>query len=261
MRAELGQPFLLGGTLIVRKPVETPDFTLEDVETFRALKRHCERSLQLAANQRPPHWLTPHLAHYAAAMGICRIMIDAKGRVVSGGVSPKEWTNDVMQIDRGVLEPADRLARSTLRKVIDAVRESDGAGTDLAPRSLLIPRPDCGRPLIAYVSPVASRHDDLSQPPPRQAAVAITILDLAFSPTIEPDILRSFGLTPSEVRIASLIGTGYSPRETANRLAIAESTVRTTLKLIYAKTGTSRQSEIAVLLGRLALISIRPAES
>lgn len=49
------------------------------------------------------------------------------------------------------------------------------------------------------------------------------------------------------------MGAGLPPREAASRLGITEETARTTLKRVFAKTGVSRQSELAVLLSRLVV--------
>lgn len=62
-----------------------------------------------------------------------------------------------------------------------------------------------------------------------------------------------FALAPAEARVAALIGSGLSPRQAAEQLGISEGTVRTTLKHVFGKTGVSRQSELAVLLTKLAL--------
>lgn len=64
-------------------------------------------------------------------------------------------------------------------------------------------------------------------------------------------LLRLFGLTAAEARLAAEVGSGVSPREAAGRLDIAESTARTTIKVVYEKLGIGRQSELARLVTRL----------
>ena len=66
-------------------------------------------------------------------------------------------------------------------------------------------------------------------------------------------VQRLFALAPAEARVATLIGSGLSPRQTAKNLGISEETVRTTLKRVFAKVGVSRLSELAVLLTKLTL--------
>jgi len=61
---------------------------------------------------------------------------------------------------------------------------------------------------------------------------------------------------PSNTAVATsetsaLVGAGLAPRQVGERLGIAEETARTALKRVFDKTGVSRQSELASLLGRL----------
>jgi PAS domain S-box-containing protein len=68
------------------------------------------------------------------------------------------------------------------------------------------------------------------------------------------DLVQSlFGLAPAEARVATLIGSGLSPRQTAEKLGISVGNVRTTLQHVFTKVGVSRQSELAVLLTKLTL--------
>jgi PAS domain S-box-containing protein len=64
---------------------------------------------------------------------------------------------------------------------------------------------------------------------------------------------RLFALAPAEARVAALIGAGLSPQQVAEQLGISDGNVRTTLKHVFKKVGISRQSELAVLLTKLAL--------
>lgn len=66
------------------------------------------------------------------------------------------------------------------------------------------------------------------------------------------DLLRLlFDLTPAEARLARLLAQGRTVAEAARESAIQPNTVRAHLKAIYAKTGFSGQSELAVTLSAL----------
>lgn len=56
------------------------------------------------------------------------------------------------------------------------------------------------------------------------------------------------GLTPTESSVANLLIEGYRPRDIAERLSIATTTVNFHLRNIFQKTATSRQSELIALL-------------
>jgi hypothetical protein len=51
-------------------------------------------------------------------------------------------------------------------------------------------------------------------------------------------------------------GIGAAPREAAASLGLTEETVRTVLKRVFAKTGVSRQAELAALVGRIGLRAV-----
>jgi DNA-binding CsgD family transcriptional regulator len=57
-------------------------------------------------------------------------------------------------------------------------------------------------------------------------------------------IARSFDLTPAELRVmVSIVDVGGVP-ETATALGVAESTVKTHLHRVFAKTGAGRQADL-----------------
>jgi DNA-binding CsgD family transcriptional regulator len=60
-----------------------------------------------------------------------------------------------------------------------------------------------------------------------------------------------YGLTPAERRLAVQLASGLSLRQSADRLGVSYQTARSQLKLVFAKTGTSRQAALVALLARL----------
>jgi DNA-binding CsgD family transcriptional regulator len=87
-----------------------------------------------------------------------------------------------------------------------------------------------------------------------QARGIVLAIDAENNGPPDPALIRDvLGLTLGEARVASLIGTGRSPREAAEKLGITEETARTTLKRVFSKVGVSRQGELAALLTRLIL--------
>ncbi|TFI56412.1 helix-turn-helix transcriptional regulator [Sphingomonas parva] len=68
-----------------------------------------------------------------------------------------------------------------------------------------------------------------------------------------PDIIAAlFDLTPAEARVARGIARGIAPADLARQLDVSPETIRSQLKRVYAKTSTRRQSELSLLLARLA---------
>lgn len=93
------------------------------------------------------------------------------------------------------------------------------------------------------------------------AAVFVTVWDGAAGPPVEA-VAAVFDLTAGEIRVAERLLTGRTPAEIAEDLALAMSTVRSHLASIFAKTGTSRQSDLARLATQLAapIGRVTPAE-
>jgi DNA-binding CsgD family transcriptional regulator len=51
-----------------------------------------------------------------------------------------------------------------------------------------------------------------------------------------------------------LVGSGLAPQDVADQLGITVGTIRSELKTIFAKVGISRQSELATVVARIALL-------
>ena len=67
-----------------------------------------------------------------------------------------------------------------------------------------------------------------------------------------------FGLTPAEARLVLHLMAGDSLRSSAAALGIGYETARTTLKIVFRKTGTCRQAELAIVTIR-AMAGLRNA--
>jgi DNA-binding CsgD family transcriptional regulator len=62
-----------------------------------------------------------------------------------------------------------------------------------------------------------------------------------------------FDLTEAEARVAREIAAGSSPDEIAGHSGVSVGTIRNQLKAVFAKTGSSRQCDLALLIGTLSL--------
>lgn len=63
-----------------------------------------------------------------------------------------------------------------------------------------------------------------------------------------------YRLTPAETRLALALCQGDAPAEAAQRLGVSVGTVRVQLRAIFAKTGTSRQTELVRTLAVLRVV-------
>jgi PAS domain S-box-containing protein len=127
-----------------------------------------------------------------------------------------------------------------------ALARLDAASPDKIVHSIPIPAADGHPPLIFHLLPMRGSLGS--------ALGILVVTTLAELGVPAEDLVQGlFALARAEARVAALIGSGLSPRQAAEQLGISEGTVRTTLKHVFEKTGVSRQSELAVLLTKLAL--------
>jgi DNA-binding CsgD family transcriptional regulator len=69
-------------------------------------------------------------------------------------------------------------------------------------------------------------------------------------------VAAAFDLTPGEARVAVATAHGASPDQIASQYAVSVHTVRSQLRAIFGKTGTSRQSELVSQLAALPMAAL-----
>ncbi len=106
------------------------------------------------------------------------------------------------------------------------------------------------RSVAAWVLPMQGADDDDFG---RAAIFIRSAVDL-FS---EDMFVSIFGATLGELRVLKLLLNGMSVEEVSAALSLSQNTVRTHVKSLFAKTGTTRQAELL----RLAAFSIAPASA
>lgn len=120
-----------------------------------------------------------------------------------------------------------------------------------------ITRPSGERPWLVTVVPIGSREPlRVGEAEPRAAVHIIDPMNRLSAPG---ERLRAmFGLSPAEQRLAVDLVHNLTLAEAAEHHGSALSTVRTQLLRLFAKTGTSRQSELVALLGRCLALPDSP---
>lgn len=154
---------------------------------------------------------------------------------------------------RGLLDDTDGLRRLgtsvaatdlhdavRLRVAIDHAASASEATTTI----VSLKRTGGRRPLIAAVTPCERAPMAPSDP----AAIAYVFnpdLDVALQ--LAP-VCAIHGLTRSESRLVALLAEGHSVTEAASAMRCKVPTVRTYLKQVFSKTGTSRQGDLIRLM-------------
>ncbi|MFT3805131.1 MAG: helix-turn-helix transcriptional regulator [Burkholderiaceae bacterium] len=183
------------------------------------------------------------------------ILIDAQQHVVASNRRGNELLcagSFVSVVDGRLACPDDASQRALL-----AALTAGSAGTDhghvvlQASKSVAVRR-GSARQLgvsLSVFTPFAAGAAD------GQALVLLTFENVPLaSLDLSANVMRCFGLTSAQARVAAELATGKTIKQIAFYLGVSVNTVRHHVKAIFAKTGTNRQVELVQMLGRLAQI-------
>ena len=140
------------------------------------------------------------------------------------------------------------------RLIASTIKPAQGACDNAVVR---IVRPN-GKPLMAFVMPVLGIQNYGIKTP---AALIVFIDPNERQNPADAILVAGYGLTSAEARVASILGSGLSLEKTANQIGIQYETARSHLKIIFQKMGIHRQTELAVILARIAMIGKNPTDT
>jgi DNA-binding CsgD family transcriptional regulator len=175
-------------------------------------------------------------------------LVDETDRLIHANESGRSMLDarDVLHLANGRLAAHGSGSQKALREVFDAAGSGDAA---VGTRGISIPlTARDGERYVAHVLPLTS--GARRQAGARYRAVAATFVHKAELKTQSPSelIAKTFDLTPSELRTLLAIVEVGGVAETAETLGVAESTIKTHLHRLFAKTGVSRQAELVKLV-------------
>ena len=174
------------------------------------------------------------------------LALDRLGFVLDANAAAQPIFDDEIFVRNRRLTVRDQYASAALDALADLMRTS--SDNDPLPVSSIAVQRRAKRPLVIRILPVAGP----ARTPFLGARVLLVISDLHDRPQPQASVLaETFGLTPAESRLASLLAMGISIEHAADRLGLSRATVRNQLKAVFTKTGTHRQSELVALLSQL----------
>lgn len=227
------------------------NFDRADKACLQRLIPHLERALETYAKLEQARSREMVLADTLERMSIGTVILDGTGAIMEAS----RMVEDIPQllINRGrlaisssqanaqfqalVREALDHRSRNGAASFIDALKvEGEESDLGLLVRSVECSdqtRGDVYPAVIVYVSQAATR---------RLASDQL--------------VGRIFGLSPTEARLAMHLANGMSLTEAAAALGLAESSVRTYSKYVFAKLGVSRQADLVrLVLNSVALLA------
>jgi DNA-binding CsgD family transcriptional regulator len=175
------------------------------------------------------------------AMRLPAIAIDQHGFVADVNTAADAVFDHNIKIKDRQLFVRDSDARTPLK---EAIVQLKGLAR-LAPfEPVIVPRTD-KLPVIVRIWPF----DGPAHQPGQEVRALLTLNALGPKPGPPAAILaKTFSLTPSEAKLASIVARGASTQIAARELKISPETARNQLKSVFTKTNTHRQSELVALL-------------
>lgn len=212
----------------------------KDIEMLNALYPHLARAGLMAAR------LGLERAAATAAtlqmIGLPAAVLTGSGRVLSTNALFEALPNLFMPVAFGRLAIANVGANRLFQQAVEATD-----ATQPMIRSIPIPETEGHRACIVHLVPLRRSAHDIF--PGGDLVVAVSALKksaLVPSPAV---LTGLFDLTPAEAKFASELVSRQSVKAASRAVGITESSGRTYLARIFAKTGTHRQTELVTLLG------------
>jgi DNA-binding CsgD family transcriptional regulator len=218
----------------------------------RLLVPHLRRSIliggQLEASGAKGEDLSKALDRLSAAA----VFVDSLGRVLHTNLAGRELSNRgaVMQVREGMLSFVKLEADTEFRSTLAASANGTHA---LGSRGIAIPLGNNdGHDFIAHVLPLTTMGKRTAAHIYKASAVVFIQRAGNDAPSQPALIARKYKLTPTELRVLiAIVEIGGVP-EIALSLGVAETTVKSHLASVFAKTGKTRQVDLAKLVASYA---------
>lgn len=244
---EDGRP--VASVAIYRRDGGAP-FRARDLILGDLLVPHLAQSYRLHAQVRESSALAEALDRLPTGV----ILLDSSCRPVLANRSAHYilGLDDGLSLDGSSLRAASPGDDSILEQLIGEAVATATTGKLPEGSVMAISRPSGSRAFPLMAAPLLSSGDDNAL---HDAVAVIFVSDLEASSVPRGDVLHSlYGLTHAEAELVELLCDGYSLEEAAEYRGVTMNTARSQLKQIFAKTNTSRQSELV----RLVLAGIAP---
>ena len=168
-------------------------------------------------------------------------LVDASCRIIHANTAGHDivGAGDILRSVNGKLVGRDAQVNQTLHKAL-------AGGGRIATEAACIALPMIGidgERYVAHLLPLTAAARSATGAAYKSVA-ALFVRKVAMEMAGSEIIARSFDLTPAEFRVmVSIVDVGGVP-ETAAALGVAESTVKTHLYRVFAKTGANRQADL-----------------
>lgn len=235
----------------INRRVGQPQFDSDDISRLDAFRPHLARAGLLGARWRLERLRAASEA--LALIGLPAAILDARGKVLAANAPIEKMNSHLVWLPRDRIALVDPTANALLRRAIGDI--GDPAATSV--RSFPA-KGAANDPVVFHLIPTTGGARDLFG-----GGFGVLVLTPVAAPAA-PDVALIqglFDLTAAEARVASGVAEGLSLDQIAERHGVALGTVRTQVKSVFAKTGSSRQSQLAALLAAQPRIPHEPPKT
>lgn len=232
-----------GDALVVNieRRYEHGPFSRAQAERLDLYRPHLSRAALLAARYTQARYETT--VGDLEALGLAAAAVSFKGRLLACNGSFLSLMPAMFQ------DAPSRLAvsHSQTHKRVHGYLEQAHIRSQGA--SIAFPAQDENPPAVIHLVPVQGSARDVFAH--AACLLVVTFLKTDRSPNVEL-VQGLFDLTPSEARVAEAIARGIGTRDVAAKSGVSDHTIRTQLRAVFLKTGTSKQAELAALLNGIS---------
>lgn len=184
-----------------------------------------------------------------AKLGLPAAALGTAGRLIAKNDLLDEVQGQIDIRARDQFHLASPAADALLAESLERIARKERKGV----ASIALPADKRSQPAVLHLIPIKRMAHDIF------ASTAALAVVTPLKPVTSPhtDVLGGlFDLSPAEDRVARALMSGISVQECAVNFGVSQETVRVQLKSIFAKTATSRQTELLQLLAATTSLPI-----
>lgn len=222
----------------------------ETIEQIARLTPHLSRAVKITRKLETARFENTAFEDAINYMKCGILLTDGNGYILHANKSAEAIIseNDGLTTQKNRLTTSKKRYSSQLQKAINEALQIDKATLEDQRTTLTIPRASDGVPYELLIAPFSNHEGFLTA----NAAKALVLISYPESKSqISPTLLQQlYELTPAEARLCVSMADGVSFHDLPDRLGITESTFRSRIRNVCAKTGTKKQIELLALLVR-----------
>jgi DNA-binding CsgD family transcriptional regulator len=230
------------------RPEQVGPFTRQELAHFKLVLGHMINAIEVGRRLEVRNAQVSDAMHLMDKLRFGTVFLDEQMRVLQVNRFAEELSRqlDGLKIVQGMIHAAHREDEKALTGMVEVAMEVHRGHDVKVPPAVRLRRSSGKRPLCVIALPLPRRSNPFLV---RQASMVLVFADPELAPVVPGDDLQErYGLTANEARLAQYLVQGVDLRGAAAKVGISYEIARTYLKIIFQKTGTSRQPELIRLL-------------